>query len=83
MLGPPPVLTPMQQQVYDYLISFVQDNGYPPLLVEIQKHFGYRSKNSAKQILEALETRRYIVLDGTPRGIAFTRLKITLEASNV
>lgn len=53
-------LTSRQREIYDYLISFTQELGYPPTVREICKATGLKSPRSASQHLQALERKGYI-----------------------
>ena len=37
-------LTHKQQEIYDYILSFAQENGYPPSVREIAQHVGLKSQ---------------------------------------
>ena len=39
-------LTEKQGQIYDYIISFQQDHGYPPSVREIAVHLGLKSPST-------------------------------------
>lgn len=53
-------LTSRQKEIFDYLISFTQELGYPPTVREICKATGLKSPRSASQHLQALERKGYI-----------------------
>ena len=36
-------LTPKQQQIYDYILSFAEEHGYPPSVREIAQAVGLKS----------------------------------------
>ena len=36
-------LTPKQQQIYDFILSFATDHGYPPSVREIAQAVGLKS----------------------------------------
>jgi repressor LexA len=66
-------LTPSQQRVMDLIREFVQQNGFPPTRVEIQKHCGWRSVNAAQAVLKALQRKGLIeVFAHRARGIKIT-----------
>lgn len=67
-------LTNRQQQILDYIIECVTDNGAPPTRVEIAEHFGFRSPNAAEDHLKALDKKGHIELrSGTSRGIVLNQ----------
>ena len=39
-------LTEKQRQIYDYIISFQRDHGYPPSVREIGEHVGLKSPST-------------------------------------
>ena len=41
-----PVLSKMQQKIYDFIESFVQDQGYPPSVREIGDAVGLKSPST-------------------------------------
>jgi repressor LexA len=49
------VVTPRQREVYDFISSFVDSNGYAPTIAEIKSRFGLRSSATVHQLLEALK----------------------------
>lgn len=69
-------LSPKQQQIYDYILSFSQENGYPPSVREIAQavdlrspstvHFHLKGLREASLISQAEgKTRAITVTDGT------------------
>jgi len=63
-------ITERQQQVYNFIKQFLDDNGFPPTLREISAHIGTAGTVTAKVHLEALERKGYIQRrEGRPRGI--------------
>ena len=66
-------LTAKQQQIYDYLESYISEHSCPPTLREISEHIGIRGTATAMQHLEALERKGYIQRREGSRGIALTR----------
>src|SRR5688572_28506557 len=65
-------LTHRQQEVYEFLLAYHMEHGYPPTLREICTHFGMASTRAASDHLEALVRkgviRRKAVMS---RGIEF------------
>lgn len=63
-------LTKRQQQILDYLRSFITESGLPPTRAEICGQFGFSSPNAAEQHLRALAAKGVIELfSGASRGI--------------
>ena len=63
-------LTKRQQQIFDFILECMSENGAPPTRVEIADHFGFRSANAAEDHLKALDKKGHIELrSGTSRGI--------------
>jgi len=55
LLAPP--LTARQQQVYDLICSYIEENDRPPSIRELMKLLGIRSINGMVCHLRALETK--------------------------
>ena len=47
-------LTPKQQQIYDFILSFATDHGYPPSVREIAQAVGLKSPATVHFHLEWL-----------------------------
>ena len=63
-------LTKRQQEIFDFILECMTENGAPPTRVEIAQHFGFRSANAAEDHLKALDKKGHIELrSGTSRGI--------------
>ena len=63
-------LTKRQQEIFDFILECMSENGAPPTRVEIAEHFGFRSANAAEDHLKALDKKGHIELrSGTSRGI--------------
>ena len=54
------ILTKRQQEILDFIESFLQKSGYPPTLREIGTEFGINSTNGVRVNLAALEKKQYI-----------------------
>lgn len=54
------VLTKRQQQIFEFIISSIDQFGYPPSIPEIQKEFSFKSPNAVQDHLGALERKGYI-----------------------
>ena len=63
-------LTDRQQQVLDYLSSYINQHECPPTLREISEHIGTAGTVSAMRHLEALERKGYVNRRDGSRGIA-------------
>ena len=49
------MLTERQQQIWDYLVEYVDGHGYPPTVREIGDHVGLASPSTVHAHLENLE----------------------------
>lgn len=65
-------LTSRQRQVLQFIITFMDNHGYPPTLREIAKHLQVSGPLPASKHLDALEKKGYIKRDPVSRGIALT-----------
>ncbi|XUV80228.1 DNA-binding protein [Enterobacter sp. TMH.L2] len=69
-------LTPRQQEVFDLLVSFLQQKGYPPSTTELAELLGVNSPNAAAEHLKALERKGVIAITrGVSRGISIVGSK--------
>ena len=67
-------LSRMQQKVYDYLVSFITERGYPPSVREIGEALELRSPSTVHFHLKHLAELGYIEKDaGKGRAIALTK----------
>jgi repressor LexA len=65
-------LTSEQQRVYNYLVSFRNENGFPPTVREVATGLGYKSPNNARQHLQLIEQKGHIrIIPQIARGIEF------------
>jgi repressor LexA len=63
-------LTDRQQRVLDFIVDFMDTEGFPPTRAEICDALGFRSPNAAEDHLRALVKKGAIeMLPGTSRGI--------------
>ena len=63
-------LTKRQSEIFNYIKSEIENNGYPPPRSEISKTFGFKSPNAAEDHLKALKKKGVLDLAaGTSRGI--------------
>ena len=56
----PEQLTKRQNQIWNFISVFCEEQGYPPTLREIGEHFGIRSTNGVNDHLKALEKKGYL-----------------------
>jgi len=63
------ILTEKQEAVLKFIEDYQLENGSSPTLREMREYFGVSSDNSILKHLKALEEKRYIKKDDTPRGI--------------
>lgn len=71
-------LTDKQQQIFDFIRTYIEGNGYPPTIRDICKAFGIKSPNGVMCHLRALEKKgrinrnlklsRGITIDGVTAG---------------
>jgi repressor LexA len=62
-------LTNRQQEILQYVLDYVQKEGYPPSIREIGKEFEIGSLRGVTVHLDALEKKGYIARSNTPRSI--------------
>jgi repressor LexA len=63
-------LTPPQQKLLTYILDSIRGSGRPPTVREICRAFNYRSTGTARDHLNALETKGYIRKQpGKSRGL--------------
>jgi len=63
-------LTPKQQQIYDFIVSFQSVHGYPPSVREIGEHVGLKSPSTVHFHLKGLEEAGVITkAEGKTRAI--------------
>ena len=65
-------LTKKQQMILQYVLDYVQREGYPPSIREIGRDFGIGSLRGVTVHLDALERKGYISRSNTPRSIKLT-----------
>lgn len=63
------MLSPREQDVYNYIVSFIRQNGQAPLLTEIAEGLGIKSKGVIHRYITALEYANMIERSGRHRGI--------------
>ncbi len=63
-------LTPRQNEVLDFIKSYMNETGYPPTRADIAHELGFRSANASEEHLKALARKGAIeMIPGTSRGI--------------
>ena len=62
-------LTQKQQQILQFVVDYIQQEGYPPSIREIGKQFGIGSLRGVTVHLDALSRKGYIARSNTPRSI--------------
>ena len=66
-------LTGKQQQIYDFIVSFSNQNGYPPSVREIGEHVGLKSPSTVHFHLKGMEEAGLIAkAEGKTRAITVT-----------
>ncbi len=63
-------LTPRQNEVLEFIKSYMTETGYPPTRADIAKELGFKSANASEEHLKALARKGAIqMIPGTSRGI--------------
>jgi repressor LexA len=63
-------LTSRQNEVLNFIKSYIDDTGYPPTRADIAEELGFRSANASEEHLKALARKGAIeMIPGTSRGI--------------
>ncbi|MGD0887201.1 MAG: hypothetical protein ABSA46_20345 [Thermodesulfovibrionales bacterium] len=76
-------LTEHQRKTLQFIVDFIDQNGYPPKIVEILEGVGYNNPGYVHKILSYLEKKGYIVrIKGSHRGIRLTEISENLPTSN-
>ena len=65
-------LTKRQEMILQFVLDYVQEEGYPPSIREIGAHFEIGSLRGVTVHLDALEKKGYISRSNTPRSIKVT-----------
>ncbi|WP_411165173.1 DNA-binding protein [Klebsiella oxytoca] len=74
-------LTPRQQEVFDLLVAYIYQHGYPPTVQELAGLIGVTSPNAVTLHLRALHKKNFIKLSrGVSRGISVVGRKEPLLA---
>ena len=73
-------LSPKQQQIYDFIIQFQSDHGYPPSVREIGEEVGLKSPSTVHFHLKGLEEKGLIQkADGKTRAITVSGARPVAE----
>ena len=73
-------LTPKQQQIYDFIIQFQSDHGYPPSVREIGEEVGLKSPSTVHFHLKGLEEKGLIQkAEGKTRAITVSGARPVAE----
>lgn len=66
-------MTPKQRELYDFLLRYTQERGYPPTVREIGDHLGLRSTSSVHNQLRKLQAAGILDMEpGRSRSITLT-----------
>jgi repressor LexA len=67
-------LTEKQEGLFNYIVQYSQENGFPPTREEIAKHFNLKQKASVVHQLQALEKKGFIrLMKKVARGIEIVK----------
>lgn len=73
-------MTPRQQQIYNYIILYIEEHMYPPSVREIGDGVGLHSTSSVYEHLKSLERKGHIeVRENSPRAIKVNGYKFVRE----
>jgi repressor LexA len=76
-------LTKRQEEILDFILHYVETEGYPPSIREIGQNFQIGSLRGVTVHLDALDRKGYISRSNTPRSIKLTHPKFTPGNSRV
>ena len=76
-------LTKRQEEILEFILHYVETEGYPPSIREIGQKFEIGSLRGVTVHLDALERKGYISRSNTPRSIKLTHPKFTPGNSKV
>jgi repressor LexA len=69
----PGTLTSTQERVYQFIIEWKNNRGFPPTVREIAEGLGFKSLNNVRQHLRLIEKKGYLrISGGKARGIDVT-----------
>ena len=73
-------MTDRQQQIYDFIVAYIEENLYPPSVREIGDGVGLYSTSSVYEHLKTLENKGYIeIKENSPRAIKVKGYKFVKE----
>lgn len=74
-------LTRRQQEIYDFILSFTNEHGYPPSVREIGSEVGLKSPSTVHFHMKALENAGVIVkAEGKTRAISLPGVSVGMAA---
>lgn len=76
-------LTKRQEEILEFILQYVETEGYPPSIREIGQRFDIGSLRGVTVHLDALERKNYISRSNTPRSIKLTHPRFTPGTSRV
>ncbi len=80
----PQLLTKRQQEIWEFLVGYVDEHGYPPTVREIGEHVGLASPSTVHAHLANLERAGLIKRDPTkPRALELSGRRQPEPATNV
>ena len=75
-----PSLTPKQAEIYEYILQFTKEHGYPPSVREISAAVNLKSPSTVHFHMKKLEAEGYIrKADGKTRAISLPREAVAEE----
>lgn len=74
-------LSPRQKEAYDFIVKYMEENGFCPTIMEIQEYMHYASTAYVCTILRELEYKGKIELPikGAPRAIRVIGMKFVKD----
>lgn len=73
-------LTARQKQFLDFIVSSMEDNGYPPSIREIQRAFNLKSTKGVKGHIDQLVSKGYLNRkSGSARALSLPAQKLNFE----
>ncbi|MCK5616068.1 hypothetical protein KAR91_80135 [Candidatus Pacearchaeota archaeon] len=76
-------LTEVQQNIYNFLLSFMREHRYSPTIREIQTYFGYSSSNSVVCQLNKMEKKGYITKSSSKDGMRARTIRLVDDLMGV
>lgn len=50
-------MTEREQEIYDFLVTYTVENGFPPSIKDIMRHSGHKSTSTVAGYLDSLEKK--------------------------